>query len=193
MVGVFGWLDTNSPEVTYMLWAAGVGVVVFLGMAGSARLPRAALIGAIVLTIVVPTTAEVPGANTFGFAWQGRYTLPLAVGVPILGALAAAVGGALAPQAAVRLTAWLALLLGVAHFSAFWWMLLRYQVGVGHGLNPVQGSWHPPGGSLLVLFAYAVGLLGWGVLTSTAWRLADSRPKPPGELARRVAGSRAQA
>jgi uncharacterized membrane protein len=182
MVGVFGWLDTSSPEVTYVFWAAGVGALVLLGMAGSAGLARAALVGAIVLTIVVPIATEVPGANTYGFAWQGRYTLPLAVGVPILGALAAAVGGSLAPQAGIRLTASLAVLLSLAHFFAFWWMLLRYQVGAGHSLNPLQGSWHPPGGSLLVLVAYGVGLLSWGVLASIAWRLAGSGPQPPDEL-----------
>ncbi|MDQ6789466.1 MAG: hypothetical protein M3075_02195, partial [Candidatus Dormibacteraeota bacterium] len=107
---------------------------------------------------------------------------PLAVGVPILGALAAAVGGSLAPQAGIRLTASLAILLGLAHFFAFWWMLLRYQVGAGHSLNPLQGSWHPPGGSLLILVAYGVGLLSWGVLASIAWRLAGSGPQPPDEL-----------
>jgi hypothetical protein len=174
MVGVFGWLDTPSPALTYLLWTAGVGALVFLGLAGAARLPRAALIGAILLVIAVPTAAEVPGANTFGFAWQGRYTMPLAVGVPILGGVAAGVGATLGPQAGVRLTAWLAALLGLAHFAAFWWMLLRYQVGVGRSLNPLDGSWHPPGGSLLILVLYAVGLLGWGVVASTAWRLAAS-------------------
>jgi hypothetical protein len=195
MVGVFGWLDTNSPEVTYVLWAAGVGTLVLLGLAGSAGLPRAALVGAIVLTVVVPIAAEVPGANTYGFAWQGRYTLPLAVGVPILGALAAALGGSLARWADIRLTASLAILLGLAQFFAFWWMLLRYQVGAGHSLNPLQGSWHPPGGSLFILIAYGVGLLSWGVLASIAWRLAGSGPWSPDELlsldAGAVSGNRA--
>jgi Predicted membrane protein (DUF2142) len=179
MVGLFGWLDTPTPVLTPLLWTAGVGAVVLLGLAGAARLPRAALIAAILLTIVVPIAAEVPAANTFGFAWQGRYTLPLAVGVPILGGAAAGVGATLGPRAALRLTAWLAALLGVAHFAAFWWMLLRYQVGVGRGLNPLEGSWHPPGGSLLILVVYAVGLLGWGVAASAAWRLAgNSAPEP---------------
>jgi Predicted membrane protein (DUF2142) len=181
MVGVFGWLDTNSPALTYLLWAAGVGAVVLLGLAGAARLPRAALVGVMVLTIAVPIASEVPGANMYGFAWQGRYTLPLAVGVPILAGLAAAVGGTLGPRAAIRLTAWLAILLGVAQFFAFWWMLLRYQVGEGNGLDPRVGSWHPPGGSLLILSLYGLGLLSWGVLASMAWRLAAGwSPSPAG-------------
>jgi hypothetical protein len=179
MVGLFGWLDTPAPVLTPLLWCAGVGAVVLLGLAGAARLPRAALIAAILLTIVVPIAVEVPAANTFGFAWQGRYALPLAVGVPILGGAAAGVGATLGPRAALRLTAWLTALLGVAHFAAFWWMLLRYQVGVGRGLNPLEGSWHPPGGSLLILVVYAVGLLAWGVAASAAWRLAgNSAPEP---------------
>jgi hypothetical protein len=178
MVGVFGWLDTNSPELTYALWSAGVGAVVFLGLASAAGRPRAALIGAIALTIAVPIAVEVPGANEYGFAWQGRYTLPLAVGVPILAGLAAAVGETLSTQAALRLTVWLALMLAVAHFCAFWWMLLRYQVGVGHGLNPLPGSWHPPGGSLLILVAYAVGLLSWGVLDAFFRTLLRAPPSP---------------
>jgi hypothetical protein len=173
MVGLFGWLDTPSPALTHLLWSAGVGALVFLGLAGVARLPRAALMGAILLTIAVPIAAEVPGANTYGFAWQGRYTLPLAVGVPILAGVAAGAGATLGPRAGVRLSTWLAALLGVAQFAAFWWMLLRYQVGVGRGLNPLEGAWHPPGGSLLILVLYAVGLLSWGVAASTAWRLMD--------------------
>ena len=101
------------------------------------------------------------------------------MGVPILGGAAAGVGATLGPRAALRLTAWLAALLGVAHFAAFWWMLLRYQVGAGRGLNPLEGSWHPPGGSLLILVVYTVGLLGWGVAASAAWRLAgNSAPEP---------------
>jgi hypothetical protein len=179
MVGLFGWLDTPSPAVTPLLWSAGVGAVVLLGLAGAAGLPRAGLIAAVLLTIAVPIAAEVPGANAFGFAWQGRYTLPLAVGVPILGGAAAGVGATLGPRAAIRLTAWLAILLGVANFAAFWWMLLRYQVGVGRGLNALEGSWHPPGGSLLILVVYAVGLLGWGVAASAAWRLAERSVEEP--------------
>src|SRR4051812_29729562 len=84
MVGAVGWIDTYSPNLTVILWTIGLGVLLALGLALAAR-RVAALIGAlVVLTVVVPVAVDVSHARALGLGWQGRWTLPLAVGVPIV-------------------------------------------------------------------------------------------------------------
>src|SRR5205823_737204 len=84
MVGVFGWLDTPSPPFTYLVWGAVVGALALAGLAGSGRRSATLMVGVIAATLLVPMALEALTANRFGFGWQGRYTLPLAIGVPVL-------------------------------------------------------------------------------------------------------------
>jgi hypothetical protein len=158
MIGVLGWLDTRLPWFTYVAFAGVIGVVVVLGLAASKRRGQALILGVLAMTVLVPILIEGSQASRVGFIWQGRYTLPLAVGLPLAATLAAGLRG-LVPEALTRnLAVWLAALVGLAQFGAFAYALLRYQVGVGGGYDLLAGSWEPPGGSFAVLLLFGVSL-----------------------------------
>ncbi len=84
-LGVLGWLDVRLPAALHLGWlgvAAGLLVAGARGAAGAA-LALLAVAGAVA---VVPALLEAGRINDLGFIWQGRYTLPLAAGVPVLAA-----------------------------------------------------------------------------------------------------------
>ena len=97
MVGWFGWLDTPAPVGVHLAWAVALLATVLLGLR-AARPVRAALVVLLGIgTVAIPVVLELASANTVGFYWQGRYTLPLAVGVPLVAAIAGLYGTHLRP------------------------------------------------------------------------------------------------
>lgn len=85
MVGVVGWSDVGLHPILVLAWlvvVAGV-VVAALGAAGSAG--RWWLVALGVGVLVLPILADLRSAAQIGFVWQGRYTLPIAAGLPVLG------------------------------------------------------------------------------------------------------------
>jgi hypothetical protein len=86
MIGLFGWLDTYAPALTYLLWFLGIAALIAVALLVAPRLLRT-LAATVILVIAVPIVVEATYVHTIGFQWQGRYTLPLAVGVPILAGL----------------------------------------------------------------------------------------------------------
>ena len=183
MVGLFGWLDTPAPWLTYLVWASGVGFLFFLAVTWANRRQVAALLGLLLATFVVPVTLESLGLpDVGGLFWQGRYTLPLAVGIPIASALALATSGRgkdLAHRNRLMLGTGLALI--TAHVLAFAQNLRRYTVGYN---GPIQywksPRWSPPVSPLLITIAYAVAISAF-----VAWTLGVSRLRRPVEHARR--------
>jgi hypothetical protein len=173
MVGFFGWVEVPAPALTFVLWSAALGMLVALAIGFARR--RAALVIALLvgLIVMVPAVLEFIEARRFGFGWQGRYTLPLAVGLPIL------CGFTLAQEPARRLprgrlTIVLAVAFVVAQFLAFWQNLRRYAVGInGSLLFWWDADWSPPVPSLLLLAGYAVVLVALAVWL---WRGANDRP-----------------
>src|SRR5207253_3606760 len=88
MVGKFGWLDTSSPTLTYMFWTAAIGLVVLLALGFASRRDAGLVAALVALTIAVPVAIDSSQARRVGLGWQGRWTLPFAVGVPIIAAFA---------------------------------------------------------------------------------------------------------
>jgi len=165
MLGVFGWLDTPAPALTWFLLTLTLGALVFLALGfGSPRLV-VLMLGALALTVVVPITLEAREADDAGLFWQGRYTLPLAVGVPILAGLALANSG----QRRALARSWLVPAVGgsvaVAHILAFAQSLRRYTVGYNGELQYWKQpqwleSWSVAGLSLAFIAAM-VGFVVW--------------------------------
>jgi hypothetical protein len=180
MVGNFGWLDTQVPFVTLILWTVVIGTLVLLGL-GMTRRRFAVLVAATLATVIlVPALLEAVEARKFGFGWQGRYTLPLAVGLPILAGFVLSLERPLLPR---RRMAWIfAGAFVIGHFFAFAQNMRRYAVGAeGWLLFWRNAEWSPPVPSLLLLVGYAVVLviLAWWLWsevreTPTA---ASSRPE----------------
>ncbi len=86
MVGVTSWLDAKMPGLAYVVWPVMAGAIVIWGYLFGDRSSRLRLVALGVAGILVPLAISVVYANTFGFITQGRYLLPVLVGLPILGA-----------------------------------------------------------------------------------------------------------
>jgi hypothetical protein len=168
MIGWFGWLDTPAPLLTWLLWTAALAFLVFVAIAWATRRLVVSLLSVIAGTILVPIILEATPYRAAGTLWQGRYTLPLAAGVPIL----AAFGLAATPKGRRIVTPRFLVTLGaataVAQLLAFAQNLRRYTVGYdGELLYWRHPQWLPPVLSPLFLtLAYAVA-----VLALTSWLL----------------------
>ncbi len=83
LVGVFGWLDSPAPVVVYVLWWVALATLALMALLAGGLRQRLVLAllaaGAVVLTLLI---AVFNLAQT-GFGMQGRYVLPIAVGVPL--------------------------------------------------------------------------------------------------------------
>jgi Predicted membrane protein (DUF2142) len=176
IVGVFGWLDTPAPMLTHLLWTAGVGFLIILAVTWSRRRHVALLLGLIVATIVVPVILESIGVPDVGsLFWQGRYTLPLALGIPVLSAMAIA---STRRGRQLTLTPRLVLAVGVAvstaQVLAFAQNLRRYTVGydgpIPYWRNP---RWSPPLSPLLLTLAYAIAIAAFVSWTFACCRRRD--------------------
>jgi Predicted membrane protein (DUF2142) len=174
MIGFFGWLDTPAPAITVVLWTAALGVLVALGIGLGRRRMAGAIAALLGLIIVVPAVLEFIEARKFGFGWQGRYTLPLAVGLPILSGFTLAVEPARILQRR-RLAIVLGIAFVVAQFAAFYQNLRRYTVGANGPLAFWRvADWSPPLPSLLLLIAYALVLVALAV-----WLWGGVAESPP--------------
>lgn len=187
MVGVFGWLDTRSPALTYAIWLCIVGSLVGLAAWRAGAWRRATLLALLVAVVVVPILLTYLEARRLGLNGQGRYWLPLAVGVPLV-AVALVEGAPLSPRH--RLWAALAVSIGLwgASSAAFLEALRRYAVGATGPLDFLRGTWRPPDGLVgaAVSGCVCIALLLVLVVAATRGRFGGhgarqaSRPLPAG-------------
>jgi hypothetical protein len=181
MIGVFGWLDTQPPTFTVLAWLAATFGVVALGITLGSRRAAWSLLAVLAATFVVPIVAQYPSATAQGLPWQGRYTLPIAVGLPLL---AIAVLGDREHESVVRsitgrLTIGLAVLTELASVVAFFWALRRYTTGATGSLRIWSTAWQPPAGSIVLVVATAavaaatVAVVALAARTPTSGALLD--------------------
>jgi Predicted membrane protein (DUF2142) len=175
MLGNPGWLDTTLPGLTYLLLTVALGTLVLLGIAVGIRRYATAMLLAIVITVVTPIVLESWQYDEYGFYWQGRYTLPFAVGVPLLAcfALQSDAGrrvfrGALVPA--------LGGMIVVAHILAFYQALRRWSVGtpgpVFYWLDP---RWAAPVPQWLLVVAFSTAIAAFVVWLLGAERWDQTR------------------
>jgi hypothetical protein len=176
MVGWPGWLDTRLPSLSYWLVIAALGALVVAAITLGSRRYVVAMLAAAAGTVVVPIVLEAWQARDYGFYWQGRYTLPFAVGVPLLAVFALQPG----PGERVALPNRFVVAVGGmtvgAQLVAFYQALRRWSVGAdGSVLYWLDPGWNAPLPQWLLLALYVVVLTGF-----VAWLLA---PPPPSRLA----------
>ncbi len=138
-VGVFGWLDSPIGEETFLVAMIVAGSVVVLGLAGSQRRLVVSTALAVAALVVTPMAF---GVVRFPYL-QGRYLLPIWVGVLLVAGASAATAGAgdgLTRRASrLLLSVWL----GV-HVIGAMQNLRRYAVGRSGSWNFVSNAqWHP--------------------------------------------------
>lgn len=190
MVGNFGWLDTPAPFPTLVAWAASASVLLLVALVSrhSRRLHAGVALLAISI-VVVPIALTIPTAEAAGIIWQGRYTLPLAVGLPLLVAIVLPsrvneLGAVLDRLAVVSYV-----LLALGHVFAFYWAVRRYAEGADGQWVTLHPEWNPPLGfaPAVVLYAVLFGLLcAWAlrrqllVQATTPTDLAEVSHQPAG-------------
>ncbi|WP_431246833.1 DUF2142 domain-containing protein [Leifsonia xyli] len=166
-IGLFGWLDTPAPPEVFFVWAALIGAPLLAAVCllrGRLLVFALTLLGAYVLIPPLVQAAYITGG---GIIWQGRYALPLLVGLCVGLAVALDHAFELSPEARWLRRATLVTMtaLAVAQFYAFENTLRRYTVGPTGSLKVMlvgAPPWNPPGGVLLWLLLAAL-LLGVGV------------------------------
>jgi hypothetical protein len=169
LVGKLGTLDASAPLSSVVLWWATVG-----GVAGIALLlaPRHARTGMLLLAVVIVSAwvLEIGSGNRTGSYWQGRYSLPATIALPMLMA-----AGAAPLLARIRRDAERTIIITIA--VAMWWVWnatffaaqRRWAVGAGGSLLVWQwNTWNAPVHPLIVMLAHAMvtAALLWLVVTS---------------------------
>jgi hypothetical protein len=184
IVGVTSWLDARMPAPPYLVWQfAAASLIVFALALGGWR-DRARLLVLLVGAVVLPSALQVWNIRETGFVTQGRYMLPLLVGLPLLAAHILE-GRALGAEQARALTRLFVVLLLPIHLGCLAFTMVRWQRGLPRSpqlswLNPLVGDWHPVVGSLVPLAAETAGAVILGVLV---WRAVSrrARSEPPAD------------
>jgi hypothetical protein len=164
MVSRFGWLVAPSPDFTYLVWAGLIGLVVLLALATGSPRRCVVLLVLLAAVVVIPVVISVGQAHRLGITWQGKDTLPLAVGVPILAAsmLATSTLGSVRIFRS-RLVGVAAAAAGLATLVALFGDLRRNAVGdAGPYLSFLHAAWQPPLG---IAGVFVFGLAATALLT----------------------------
>lgn len=87
-IAAFPTLNEQAPPVVYAAWLVVLAGVVVLATRRARSRVRIALVTLTCLIVVVPSILTVIAYPHEGIAWQGRYTLPLWIGVALLAGVA---------------------------------------------------------------------------------------------------------
>jgi hypothetical protein len=169
MIGNFGWIDTPVPATTIVIWTMLIGVTLLAGftlLRGRRALVALTLLLAI---LAVPAVIQAAFITTGGYIWQGRYSLPLLV--MLVFGVAALVGVTLEThrlKASVMTRLVIAVVVGfiAGQGYAFLKALRRNVIGSDTSWKQLitDPQWIPPGGVVLPLVLFAVGLLALAVV-----------------------------
>ncbi len=188
-VGVLGWLDTKLPSFVYAAWIAAVVLVVIVHLRGATRRTAVALAALVVVWLALPLIINGFTNSRAGLAFQGRYSLPIFVGVAFLPMLdvRATVRMPRVPQRWLVAVA-LALVM-IGEVGAFWQMLRRFTVGA-HGKIILTGAlpWQPAMAPMPLIALNAVAMLAvlwsawhpWGQVEAATgeWHRESAQHRP---------------
>lgn len=162
IVGVFGWLDTLAPPLTY---AVNGGLLIFVAVL-AVVVARGRRLVAVAITLsgvlLVPALLQAASITRSGYIWQGRYALVAVVAAVFVAAIVISDEKVVWDRPILRrLMIAVSVLVVVGQLNAFAWTLNRYIVGLdGSSFAFIRGGeWLPPGGSILWLAVEGVGLV----------------------------------
>lgn len=165
MFGVLGPLDTPPPAGFFYLWVGALGGLLLLAAVTGRSRGLVALAVTTALVYAVPVVVEAARARTAGFPWQGRYTLPLAVGVPILAGWVVDGSPQLLDVVVRRVGRVLVVVACGAQLATLVWGTRRYVAGLhGQILFFLADGWRPPLPAWLLLcgfVAVVTALAAW--------------------------------
>jgi hypothetical protein len=171
--GVLGWRDSPVPTFVYDVFSGGTVTLVTLSLFLAPRRIAVVVTGLVALVVTAPVAI---GAFRYPY-FQGRYLLPLAVGVALMAGLGLSESTRSKPWPRYLTLGTLALV-AAAHVLAFGQTLRRYTAGAHGGWFFSRATaWQPPvlgATPLAVLYAASiVAVLTWMFV------LASARRRPP--------------
>lgn len=179
-IGVLGFNDLPIPTAVYAVWGAAAIALVAFGFATASTRGRLVLGATVLVAFVIPTSANAFNVPPIGFGWQGRYGLPLTIGVVLV---AAAVADPRRLRGARPLLTALGSTLLATQVVAFVATGRRLGVGSPKGWNPfdylLDPVWSPRVPPELLLVAFCGAVIGIGLCCYRTPHTSES-PAPPG-------------
>jgi hypothetical protein len=86
-IAAFPIRDNPAPLIVYPMWLVPFVMLLLLGWRAASGRVRVAMVLIALAWLLIPTAATIKTYASLGYAWQGRYALPLSVGLPILAGL----------------------------------------------------------------------------------------------------------
>ncbi|HEX2781965.1 MAG TPA: DUF2142 domain-containing protein [Ilumatobacteraceae bacterium] len=167
-IGVLGWLDTTLPSFVYAAWFVALGLVAVIHLRSATRRTFVALVMLVAVWLALPLIINGFTNSRAGLTYQGRYSLPIFVGVAFLPMFNDR-SKLRAPRLAQRpLVGAVLALVVVAEVGAFWEMLRRYTVGAD-GKIVLTGNlpWTP---SITPMLLVALNAAAMVAVAWSAWR-----------------------
>lgn len=173
-VGQFGSPNFGGPAIAVTIWLIALAGLLIWGLA-SARWTQAVWLALFTVgaVAVFPFVATFTHVRLQGLGWQGRYNMPLAVGVPIIAASLIGRRRWFSPGSrAALVVVWV-----VGQAVSLYFVFSRYRVGLDslfHPFRSVPDGWEPPLGTGLTLALGAVLVAACG-----AWLWFASHERRP--------------
>jgi Predicted membrane protein (DUF2142) len=174
-IGILGWLDTTLPFFVYVAWVAALVVVVIIHLRGANPRGVVALVALVAAWLALPLIINGFTNSRAGLTYQGRYSLPIFVGLVFL------------PMWSDRSTLrwprfsqrWLVgivlALVVVAEVGAFWQMLRRFSVGAnGKVILTGRLPWQPSVTPMALIAINAIAMLGVSWSALRPWRQVEA-------------------
>ncbi|MCU0311990.1 MAG: DUF2142 domain-containing protein [Acidimicrobiales bacterium] len=176
MFGYFGWLEVPAPRALLVLWTALILVLVVGALAVGTWRHRGVLLALVALAVAIHVVPEALSASRQGFIGQGRYALPVAVGVPILAAWIVAVRARSGQTGWRRTAVAVAVAWALGQSIGLAALLRRHVVGIENDLFAFVGGtgWEPPLPPVLLWLLGAVTAVAFG-----AWVVVSARTEDP--------------
>ena len=186
-IGVFGWLDTAMPALAYTAWRVMLIALIGLALLVGTRRERLVLLGTTLGVLIATIGLALVAVFPTGFGTQARYTLPLAVAVPLLaGEIVARRRHRLAGLLPANLPLVFAATAALVHVVGWYANGRRHGVGTGGPMWFIgRGEWSPPIGWATWATVALVGALC--LVGSALAGGSPSRRRRPIELTARTA------
>jgi hypothetical protein len=171
-LAVFGWTNVSSPAFILIMWLVPTMLLILCSFLVSGIKDKLIVFLAVNATWGVPVFLQALESYHFGPWWQGRYAMPMIVGLPVLSAYV------LTKSQAARIFSKYATILTIDIFLAnvfcLYWVLRRLMVGMDGPLNIFSGKlpWSPFFGPAFWIIGYAIAV--FCLVYQSYWRAAFS-------------------
>ena len=181
-IGSLGWLDTPVPTSMVMLWLIGLGALLGGALGSDRRDGVLVAMATVIIGVGASWALAVAQSDRFGANWQGRYYLPLLVGVPIV------LGQTTRPWAGTRRLGLSVVGIAIIVLNVSLGALMR-RFGVGTGGVLVPWRWDTFGAPVPLVALLLVHALASVVLFVWVWNVPQaSEPNQTGLTSGLAAG-----